>query len=339
MNKGTIALLAIAVAAMSVTADAQQNRDRNKPKPPHGNNKYTPGTFRKPGVYKRTGLPAEGGREATPRSFKSVPVRTLSVAPVGHPAPVVEKSHYTFNNVRASSAQYAVDARRYTIQVNKTVVVNNIYQSPQWGGHWRYGYVSRPGLSINFNFGSGVSAGLYVATPFAAPCVPSPWYYYPTVPAYVPTSRVYIVPSYTCGWGIGVNYAYNPGLVWSRYGDPDLNRAVDAIRAMFQQHNLSLTQQLVDPNDRVAIFSEGNYEYSLAGTDFQQMLADNVQATPTVQLRITGVRVNGDIAVVHATHFFSLPNGATDQVYQQYRLIDEGGNYVITDFMTSHLPI
>jgi hypothetical protein len=253
------------------------------------------------------------------------------MAPRGRPAPVLPPAHYTYNNFRSSQAQYAIDSRRYTIQVNNSVVVNNFYQSPAWGGHWRYGYVN-PGLSISFG---GFSLGLYVCSPFAQPCVPSPWYYYPGVPAYVPCSHVYVVPGYSWNWSVGSAYAWQRSAAYDSYGDAALNHAITDVNQLFIDRNVNAGNDLIG-GGRVAVFAEGHYEYSLAPADFSAMLADNVNATQTVGYQVNHILVNGNTASITATHQFRNADGSIGLVHQRFRLYFDGSRYVVSDFMTSH---
>jgi len=200
------------------------------------------------------------------------------------------------------------------------------YQSPEWGGHWRYGYSGWHGYgtSLGFHF------GLYLYTPFAGAVYPSPWYYYPGLPPYVPASAVVVVPGYSANWTYGNPYSYQGGQ------NEMLNSAIGEISSAFSSQNAGAVAALVPSGGQVAVFADGQYEYSLNGPDFQNMLSDDVSAVDTTSFQITSVRAGGNWAVVHAAHTFQNTDGSTETVNQTYRLRLEGGQYVMTDFMTNH---
>jgi hypothetical protein len=235
---------------------------------------------------------------------------------------------YITNNRTIIENNYRYDSAHYEPHVA------NFYGVDQsaWGGHMRYGVVAAPGVSVSFGF------GFYAYTPYYAPVVASPWYYYPGVPAYVPQSRVVILSDYNCDWGYGNAYVYQPGVAYDSYGYAKVNQAVDSIVDVYQNSDSGAVGKLLDPNQMVAVFSEGNYEYSLNSDDFQQTMSDNIQATQTQSFTITSVRHHSGHLTVAATHVFTVQDGSTETVYQLYHLQREGNNFVITDFMTSHNP-
>jgi hypothetical protein len=211
---------------------------------------------------------------------------------------------------------------------NHPVYVHNtyIYQSPEWGGHWRYGY-SNPGFSF--------SIGLYAVSPFNGPVYVSPWYYYSNLPPYVPAGRVEVIEGYSAPWNVGTYYSYH-------YGVPGpyqaLNTSLDALYALFSQQNTNAVTGFLPYDGQIAIFTDGHYDYSLSVGDFQNMLVDNATATQTRSYSIDRVRRRGEDATVQATHIVTNSAGGTDTVYHEYHLRLEGGQFVVRDFMTSHTP-
>ena len=330
-NKTTTASIALFLAAVSVSAIAQgpDNGNQNKSnqhKTPHKHSQTDPY------VVKHSGGSFNGSGGGRPHGqIMTTPGHQLTATPRGNPAPERPAANYTFHNLGDSNRQYNRDAAHFTLQIHDTVVNNHFYQNPAWGGHWRDGYVPQPGLSLSFN------VGLYAFTPFGRPVFPSPYYYYPGVPAYVPVNRVYVVPGYGVDWNMGAYYAYRPGVAYGSYGYHTLNHAVDDILQVFQNQNIGAVDDLLGDN-QVAVFAEGKYEYSLSAPDFHSMMSDNAQATHTTNFTITNVRRDDEFAVVQAAHQFQNADGTSDTVYQQYRLLNDGYRYVITDFMTSHTP-
>ncbi|HWD39821.1 MAG TPA: nuclear transport factor 2 family protein [Fimbriimonas sp.] len=191
----------------------------------------------------------------------------------------------------------------------------------RYGDHWRYGYRrDRRFDDHHFRF------GFYLFSPFAADSYPSPWYYYPSLPPYVPSDRVIVVPDYGYSWDVGAPY---------HRGDSALDQAVDDIQDAFGQGNADAADALIPADSRVAIFQDGRYEYSLKGDDFEEMISDNVQNTDSESFHIDSVRRSGDNAVVRATQVLRDEDDATDTVHQRIHLRRVGDQWEITDFMTS----
>jgi len=265
------------------------------------------------------------GKNAPLRSSFTHP--TQPVSSKNYPAPHYGNTYIT-NNKTVIENNYRYDSTHYEPHVA------NFYghDSDAWGGHMRYGVFASPGVSVSFGF------GFYAYTPYYAPVVASPWYYYPGVPAYVPQSRVVILSDYSVNWGEGVAYEYRPGVAYDSYGEAMVNQAADSIINVYQNNNPEGINGLLDSNQTVAIFSEGNYEYSLNADDFHQTLSDNLAATQTQSFTVTAIRHRDGRMSVWATHVFNVQDGSTETVYQLYRLQLDGDRYVITDFMTSHQP-
>ena len=239
---------------------------------------------------------------------------------------------FNFAGNRAGFAQgWDADRGHFGLQIQGP----NVFQRPEWGGHWRYGYYA-PGLAVGFAF----AFGGYCFTPFEAPCYVSPWYYYPCLPAYVPATAVTVVPDYNCPWDLGATYSYQPSAPVASYGDESLNQAIDEICSVFSDMKSDAITGLLPESGQVAVFTDGKYDYSLNADDFHSMVSDNTQITPTVSFQVLSVRRDNDgEAIVRCVHTFKNEDGGMDRVYQQYRLREQEGRYVITDFMTSHSPM
>ncbi|HEY3780518.1 MAG TPA: hypothetical protein VGL56_05500 [Fimbriimonadaceae bacterium] len=179
--------------------------------------------------------------------------------------------------------------------------------------------------------GPAFSFGFYLSAP-TVDCVLSPWYAYPTLPAYLPLNEVVVDNGINVNWHAGTYYNY------ASYTNAPLTEAVDEIARVFTAQDLNYVPGLVG-GGQVNIFNNGQYEYSVNGADFQQMLQDNVDNTQTLAFRITNVRTNGNTATVDAAHTFNDANGNTETVYQEYRLTASAGIYSITGFSTSTTPL
>jgi hypothetical protein len=194
-------------------------------------------------------------------------------------------------------------------------------QRQSWGGNWRD--ENRSSVHVSFNF------GLYLFNPYDQPSYVSPWYDYSELPPYIPASTVTVINGYRCQWNQGTLYSLNGS-------DSGLNQSADSIADAFLNRDTTAIDGMIPTSSQVAIFTDGNYAYSLPGGDFQQMIADNVNDVNTVSFKVTSTdRFNGG-AIVHATHVVQTADGGQETVYQTYRLRAESGDhYVVTDFMTS----
>jgi len=173
--------------------------------------------------------------------------------------------------------------------------------------------------------------GFYLTAP-TVDCVLSPWYAYPTLPAYLPLNEVVVQNGVYVNWDAGSYYNYQAN------NNTELNNALNNITSLFDNQDLGAIPQLVG-SSQVNIFNDGQYEYTLQGPEFQQMLQDNVLNTQTIGFQVTNVRTAGNYWVVDCAHTFNDANGNTQTVYQEYRLTNRFGAMYITDFSTSTNPL
>jgi hypothetical protein len=198
-----------------------------------------------------------------------------------------------------------------------------------WGGGWRSGYWGYGGWGSPAWF-----FGAYLFDPWLEPCVVSPWYYYPGLPPYVPDSDVSFDDPGPVNWQVDTNYDYAP-----EGPQTALDQAIGDIVGAFNGENVDSINDLIPPDQKVAIYNDSKYMYSLSGKDFEQMMMDNLHDVKTVSFNTTMVHQSGDQAIVKCKHVFSDPQGGQDIIYQMYRLQNIGGHYAITAFMTSQNQI
>ncbi len=193
--------------------------------------------------------------------------------------------------------------------------------APKGPGGWREG---RPATEIaTYHYSQ------YVYSPYAQPVYMSPWYYYNTMPAYIPANAVVIHEDYACNWTDGDFFALDDTK------DP-LDKAVQEIKDGFEHKDTDYMAALFPQDGTVGIFADGQYEYELRPLAFQDMFSDTVRGAQTVDFDITEVTKSDDTAIVRAKHVTQGADGAEQTVLQTYRLKSDGdGNYKISDFMTS----
>jgi hypothetical protein len=198
-----------------------------------------------------------------------------------------------------------------------------------WGGGWRSGYWGYGGWGA-----PGWFFGAYLFDPWAEPCVVSPWYYYPGLPPYIPDDDVSYGDPGSVNWQVDSNYDYAP-----EGPQTPLDQAIGDIVGAFNGENVNSINDLIPSDDKVAIYNDSKYMYSLSGKDFDQMMMDNLHDVKTISFNTTMVNQSGNQAIVKCKHVFSDPQGGQDIIYQMYRLQNEGGHYIITAFMTSQSQI
>ncbi len=212
---------------------------------------------------------------------------------------------------------------------------HDVAQVHGYHGHnhnWRNGYHAYySGWHDSFFFFGG-----YLFDPWGAPCVLSPWYLYPSLPGYLPYSSV-IIANDDVDWNAGGYYAYDPDDDPNSYGNPDLNYSLDELTKIFNNSDEYALSEMIG-SEAVGIYNDGNYMYSVNGTEFHQMMMDNIHAVENANFSIMSVKLRNDQAIVRARHEFSSPDGGNEVVYQEYRLQQIDGKFVIVDFNTSKNP-
>jgi hypothetical protein len=271
-------------------------------------------------------LPVRAAGYVPPTRFvhAAAPISTRN-----YPRPTYGNTYIT-NNTTIINNNYRYDSAHYAPHVN------NFYgqQSPDWGDRWRYGCDPSPTFGITIGIEAHFGYGYYVYTPFYTPCVPSPYYDDPYVPAYVPEERVVVWHDYRQDWNDGDPYDYNPSESYNSYGDPDLNYGVSSLTLAYRDRNVSAIVGVLGTG-QIAVFREGHYEYSCDSDDFHHMMADNCRASQTVSYEVVRVRHHGNRAVVRCRHRFRSHGGRVRTVYMTYFMVKVGDRYAVTDFMTS----
>ncbi len=191
-------------------------------------------------------------------------------------------------------------------------------------------------------------------------CVPSPWYFYAHLPAYISVGRVSIAirggviysssresysyrPIYNAGWGGGSGgwshdsgwYGGSGGWSGGNRGDRDrneLDRSIDDIIEGFQRGSVRPLNQLIDTRSRVLVEVEDEFRYTMAGDDFYDLMQDLVEGTRTTNYRINEVRTGRDQAIVMATHEFRDSWGQQRRTRHFFGLGRDRSGYTVKEF-------
>ncbi|MEQ1934324.1 MAG: hypothetical protein ABL962_10675, partial [Fimbriimonadaceae bacterium] len=191
----------------------------------------------------------------------------------------------------------------------------------QYDNRWNDSFFAYPYYSFTLNVGR---------------CTVSPWYYYSNLPGYIMINRIIFVDNFRgCNWGSGDVYNWNS---WngngsyggSRYRD-GLDEAILDLQRSFERQDRRSLDSLVGRN-RVNVYLDGSYAYSLNSNDFYDLMMDNIYGTRTERYEISRVYKNRNGAEVRAKHHFIDAFGRSQCVIHTYQLEEYRGEYTITDF-------
>lgn len=176
--------------------------------------------------------------------------------------------------------------------------------------------------------------GFWVFDLFPRFSVRSCYYHYGYYP-YVEVTRVYET-SYP-------EVIYVGGPVYTRgdyylqdYRYKDLDLALGDIRSSWISSRYDLLERHVMPNDKIAIFLDGEYDYSIDGSDYLAMTRDALEELQTTSFVWDKVRRRDDNTVTaFGTHRFYGESGEVKTVYVSYTLDKIGGNYYVVEVGSS----
>jgi hypothetical protein len=169
-------------------------------------------------------------------------------------------------------------------------------------------------------------------------CVPSPFYHYGHLPAYIQVFRVSLGSfSWTActtryGWGRYDDERWDRG---RRDRNRDLDDALDQIEDSFRRTRMRGLSDLVPSRGSVLIELECEGRYRVDSEDFYDLLRDAVENTRTADYDIERVFADGDGATVVARHQFTNPWGGWTTQWHTYGLERNRRGYEITYFKSS----
>ena len=198
--------------------------------------------------------------------------------------------------------------------------------------NWRSGYYHyRRDWCDDYFWFSG-----YVFDPFRSNCYVSPWYYYGHLPAYVSPRCAVVLNLNFAPWR-GSYYSWNRPVYYDNSRSfTELDYAVDDITRAFENMDRRALRRLIPYRERIAIFVDGQYSYSMNPDDFEDFMLDAIEDTATRRYEIVRVERYGREAEVQARHEYDDAWGRRVSLYHTYHLVDDGRGYVITRFGTSY---
>ena len=207
----------------------------------------------------------------------------------------------------------------------------------------RWGYYNRDPRWRDWHFGYPY----YCYRPLPWQTGFSPYYWYWNVPGYLPWNRCYVLRPTI--WVIitgFVNWNYcgigsSHGFYNSSYGNYSaLDRSLSDLKDAFIYRDYRALDRLV-PNGRVEIFIDGEYVYSLDGSDYYDITADLIYSSETTDFEVVGVqKIQGNRGyVATARHEFVDAWGSRQETYLTFTLQPSNGRYQITQAGTQrHRP-
>lgn len=200
-----------------------------------------------------------------------------------------------------------------------------VYKSGRY--YYSSGYLSRPCYYGHWTFS-------YYPDYSRKSC----YYHYGIFP-YVSISRV-VVTSYPQVVYVGEPIYISGGYYLEKSRYEALDEALADIRGAWLGGRFDLIERHVRPCERIAIFLDGRYDYSVEGNDYLQMTHDAVEDLQTSSFVWDNIRKRSDGTVTaFATHRFYESDSYTNTVYVSYTLKKIGSEYYITEVGSSLSPL
>ncbi|OFX16210.1 MAG: hypothetical protein A2Z18_02640 [Armatimonadetes bacterium RBG_16_58_9] len=119
-----------------------------------------------------------------------------------------------------------------------------------------------------------------------------------------------------------------------------LDDALADIRGAWVAGRYDLVEQHVMRDDKVAVFLDGQYDYSIDGDDYLSMTRDAIEDMETISFVWDKVKGRADGTVTaFGTHRYHDTTGAARTVYVSYTLDTVGGRYYIVEVGSSVDPL
>ncbi len=167
-------------------------------------------------------------------------------------------------------------------------------------------------------------------------CVPSPWYHYHHLPAYVNRNRVQIVVNVNPIWKSARNeYDYRrPSGPYDQRAS-SLDWAITDIEDAFEAGSVRYFGRMIPTRGRVEVDLGREWRYQMSSDDFYDLLSDMVQGTDTTKYVYLGTRFNGREAIVFYAHRFRDAWGRQAEAFHTWGLQQRGRDWQVTYFQSS----
>jgi len=156
--------------------------------------------------------------------------------------------------------------------------------------------------------------------------VPSPWYYYFSLPPYLHGNHIV----YGQNWRSGFN-----GTPYFWGNSRELDRTIEDVIEIFRTGDSRLAGAMVPRRGQVAILLDDRYLYSMQADGFLDLFLDGVMNNRTTSYWVENVWENRNEAKLVARHEYLDPWGRLQRTYHTYYLELERGQFVIRAFGVS----
>lgn len=188
-----------------------------------------------------------------------------------------------------------------------------------------------PGFGFPFAFGG------WGFDSYCPGCYYSPFYSYGF--PYVTSSTVVVASDPGYSYSAVPSYNYGNDYYLSQGSYTGYNAVMDDIKNAWLTNNSDLILRHVDPNAQIAIYSDGKYSYSLAGSDYENMVRDALGHIRTIDFNIYNVAQRSDGAyTVYAKHTFYDLNNNQKVAYVTYTIAQTNGGWAIVATGSSPNP-
>lgn len=179
---------------------------------------------------------------------------------------------------------------------------------------------------------------------FGNNCVPSPWYYYQHLPAYISIVRIEIgCDLWNWNYGNRYNWHYsNNDYSWGGYNNGygnnsdlrELDDAADSIYDAFKSGRVRYMADLIPDRGSINIELDRYSQYRINGDDFYDLLRDLIEGTRTTDYRIRDVRYFDNRATIIADHEYVDSWNRRQTTRHYFGLEESRRGYQIVSFRT-----
>ena len=227
-------------------------------------------------------------------------------------------------NIEQSAKSYRPEGINYRPVENEPPVN---YRPPKYKSGFYFYY--------NSNYARPYHYGYWSFAYETGGCRKSCYFYFGYMP-YVQTTRI-VVADYPAI--VYVNDS-SSGYYLENYGREQLDNTLADIRSAWIDARFDLLQQHVNIDDKIAVFLDGQYNYSITGQDYLDMTHDAFEKMTTVSFVWNDVkkRTDGCYTAI-AKHQYRDSDGNVKSVYVSYGLRKIGSEYHIIEAGSSLSPI
>ncbi len=113
--------------------------------------------------------------------------------------------------------------------------------------------------------------------------------------------------------------------------DTPISKVAQELKTVWKQHNIQNLANIVDKNQRIAVYLRGKYQYSLNPTDYLDMTRDALESTKTISFTLEPAkRKEKGVWLLTGKHVYEDKEGEQRSVFVNYVLEERGEKFVLT---------